>query len=130
PAGDSDAALAGRFDAVTLGFGVRYVTDPGALLARLHDVLVPGGTIVVLESVRPSYDLAGLFAAAYFFHCAPHIGTLLAGRDELFQYLTESTRAIGSGDDLAALLRAAGFAIVRQRRFAAGVVVGLVALAS
>jgi demethylmenaquinone methyltransferase/2-methoxy-6-polyprenyl-1,4-benzoquinol methylase len=129
PAGDSGAALAGRFDAVTLGFGVRYMTDPGALLAHLHDLIVPRGTIVVLESVRPGHDLAGLFAGTYFFQCVPYIGTLLAGRGELFHYLTESTRALGSGDDLAALLRAAGFTIVRQRRFAAGVVVGLVAQA-
>ena len=55
---------------------------------------------------------------------------MLAGRGELYDFLTASTRALGSADDVAAHLRAAGFRVEARRRFACGVVAGFVAAAA
>jgi demethylmenaquinone methyltransferase / 2-methoxy-6-polyprenyl-1,4-benzoquinol methylase len=112
--------LAGRYDAITLGFGLRYFADPGALLA-------PGGRLVVVDSVCPPNDVLARLAGAYFFAVAPRFATALAGRGELYKFLTASTRALGTADDVAGHLRAAGFLIVARRRFAHGVVAGFVA---
>jgi len=119
--------LGGPFDAVTLGFGLRYFADPGALLRPLRGLLAPGGRLVVVEAVRPPRDLLGAAAGFYFFEVAPRLGTALAGRAELYDFLTASTRALGSADDVAAHLRAAGFGVAVRRRFACGVVAGFVA---
>ncbi len=119
--------LGGPFDAVTLGFGLRYFADPGALLRPLRGLLAPGGRLVVVEAVRPPRDLLGAAAGLYFFEVAPRLGTVLAGRAELYDFLTASTRALGTADDVAAHLRAAGFNVAVRRRFACGVVAGFVA---
>lgn len=121
------ATLGGPFDAVTLGFGLRYFADPGALLRLLRGLLVPGGRLVVVEAVRPARDLPGAVAGLYFFEVAPRLGAALAGRAELYDVLTASTRALGSAGDVVAHVRAAGFRVVVRRRFAGGVVAGFVA---
>lgn len=120
-------AVGPPFDAVTLGFGLRYFAAPGALLARLRTLLKPGGRLVLLEAVRPPQDLAGRAAAAYLFHVAPRLGATLAGRAELYDLLAASTRALGSSAAIETGLRAAGFRVIARRRFAAGAVVGFVA---
>jgi demethylmenaquinone methyltransferase/2-methoxy-6-polyprenyl-1,4-benzoquinol methylase len=93
----------------------------------LRQVLAPGGRLVVVEAVRPPHDPLGAAAGFYFFHVAPRLGAALAGRAELYEFLTASTRALGSGDDVVAHVRRAGFAVLQRRRFACGVVAGLVA---
>jgi demethylmenaquinone methyltransferase/2-methoxy-6-polyprenyl-1,4-benzoquinol methylase len=121
------AALGSPFDAVTLGFGLRYFAEPGALLRPLRGLLAPGGRLVVVEAVRPPRDPLGLAAGLYFFAVAPRAGAFLAGSRDLYDFLAASTRALGSADDVAAHLRAAGFALSLRRRFAGGVVAGFVA---
>jgi demethylmenaquinone methyltransferase / 2-methoxy-6-polyprenyl-1,4-benzoquinol methylase len=119
--------LDGPFDAITLGFGLRYFADPGALLRPLRDLLAPGGRLVIIEAVRPPRDPLGTAAGLYFFEIAPRLGAALAGRAELYDFLTASTRALGSAEDVAAHLHAARFAIGVRRRFASGVVAAFVA---
>jgi demethylmenaquinone methyltransferase/2-methoxy-6-polyprenyl-1,4-benzoquinol methylase len=127
----SDAAtpdtLGGPFDAVTLGFGLRYFADPGALLRPLRELLAPGGRLVIVEAVRPPRGPLGAAAGLYFFEVAPRLGAALAGRAALYEFLTASTRALGTADDVAAHLGRAGFTIETRRRFACGMVAGLVA---
>ncbi len=122
------AAVGGPFAAVTVGFGLRYVATPDVLLPALRGLLVPGGRLVVLEAVTPAPGLLGTPAGRYFFDVAPRLGAALAGRAELYELLAASTRALGTGGDVAAHLGRAGFTIVARRRFAAGVVAGFVAL--
>jgi demethylmenaquinone methyltransferase / 2-methoxy-6-polyprenyl-1,4-benzoquinol methylase len=119
--------LGGPFEAITLGFGLRYFADPGALLRPLRRLLVPNGRLVVVEAVRPPRDPPGTAAGLYFFEVAPRIGAALAGRAELYDFLTATTRALGSADDVAAYLHATRFAVDVRQRFAGGVVAGFVA---
>jgi demethylmenaquinone methyltransferase / 2-methoxy-6-polyprenyl-1,4-benzoquinol methylase len=119
--------LGGPFDAITVGFGLRYFADPEDLLRPLPGLLAGGGRLVVVDAVCPPRDLLGSAAGLYFFDVAPRLGAALAGRAELYEFLTASTRAFGSADDLEGHLRAAGFTPTVRRRFAAGVVAGFVA---
>ena len=120
-------SLGGPFDAVTLGFGLRYFADPDALLRLLRGLLAPAGVLVVLEAVRPPQDPLGAAAGLYFFRVAPRLGAALAGRAELYDVLTATTRALGPADEVASHLRRAGFGVGARRRFACGVVAGFVA---
>ena len=42
------------FHCVTIGFGLRNVTDKPAALASMYSVLKPGGRLLVLEFSQPS----------------------------------------------------------------------------
>jgi demethylmenaquinone methyltransferase/2-methoxy-6-polyprenyl-1,4-benzoquinol methylase len=42
------------FDCVTIGFGLRNVTDKAAALASMRRVLRPGGRLLVLEFSQPT----------------------------------------------------------------------------
>ena len=115
------------FDAVTVAFGLRYVDDPAATLRDLAAALAPGGAIVLLEAVVARGDRVAACAGAYFFQVAPRIGTLLAGRGELYEQLTSTVRGIGGAADVLAHVRAAGLQPLERRLFAGGVVAGVVA---
>jgi demethylmenaquinone methyltransferase/2-methoxy-6-polyprenyl-1,4-benzoquinol methylase len=120
----------GSFDAVTLSFGIRYLDRPGDVLARLGRLLVPGGRLVVLEFVRPAPGPVSSLAALYFFRILPHVAGGLAHKRDLYDYLVDSTNAIGRAGDLAGLVTGAGYDVVERRTFGFGLVSGLVCLPS
>ena len=125
---NSAAELPGApYDAITVAFGLRYVDDPAGLLRGLGAALAPGGAIVVLEAVVPRGGPVAALAGAYFFEVAPRVGTLLAGRGELYAQLTSTVRALGGAGDVLAHVRAAGLLPQERRLFAGGVVAGVVA---
>jgi demethylmenaquinone methyltransferase/2-methoxy-6-polyprenyl-1,4-benzoquinol methylase len=115
------------FDVVTLAFGLRYVEDRAGLLRGLAAALVPGGSLVLLEAVVARGGAPARLAGRYFFDVVPRLGRLLAGRDELYAELSETTRALGTAGDLLRIVEAAGLAPRERRLFAGGVVAGVVA---
>jgi demethylmenaquinone methyltransferase / 2-methoxy-6-polyprenyl-1,4-benzoquinol methylase len=110
----------GSFDAATVGFGVRNVADLDRALAELRRVLRPGGGLAILEITRPHGPLA-LFYGLWFDRIVPLIGKLLPG-GSAYTYLPASVRRFPGPDELAALMRAAGFDQVRYRLLAGGIV--------
>jgi demethylmenaquinone methyltransferase/2-methoxy-6-polyprenyl-1,4-benzoquinol methylase len=122
------AALPGApYDAVTLAFGLRYVDDPAGLLRGLAAALRPGGVLVALEAVTPPPAPASRLAGVYFFHVAPLMASLVAGRAELYGELTRTVRAFGGPARLPELLAEAGLAPGPPVSFARGIVTGVVA---
>jgi demethylmenaquinone methyltransferase/2-methoxy-6-polyprenyl-1,4-benzoquinol methylase len=118
------------FDAATVGFGVRNVADLEAVLHELRRVLRPGGRLGILEITTPRGALAP-FYKVWFDRVVPLLGKVLPGGDA-YTYLPASVRRFPGPDDLAALLARTGFANVRYRLFAGGIValhVGLAAAA-
>jgi demethylmenaquinone methyltransferase/2-methoxy-6-polyprenyl-1,4-benzoquinol methylase len=110
----------GSFDAVTVGFGVRNVEDLSAALLELRRVLRPGGYLAVLEITTPRGALAP-FYRVWFDRIVPLLGRVLPG-GSAYTYLPASVRRFPTPEALADELRAAGFAAVRFRLFAGGIV--------
>jgi len=108
------------FDAATVGFGVRNVDDLQRSLRELRRVLRDGGQVAILEITRPRGLLAP-FYRFWFDGVVPLLGKLLPG-GAAYSYLPASVRRFPRPDDLAALIAAAGFADVRYRTFAGGIV--------
>jgi demethylmenaquinone methyltransferase / 2-methoxy-6-polyprenyl-1,4-benzoquinol methylase len=108
------------FDAVTVGFGIRNLSDLEGGLRELRRVLRPGGRIGILEITRPRGVLAP-FYRLWFDGVVPVLGRLLPG-GSAYTYLPASVRRFPGPADLAALLSAAGFEGVRYRLFAGGIV--------
>ena len=110
------------FDCVTIGFGLRNVTDKAAALASMRRVLRPGGRLLVLEfskltiaALRPAYDV-------YSFNVLPRLGELVAGDAASYRYLVESIRMHPDQEALKTMLLEAGFDQAEYFNLAAGIV--------
>ncbi len=110
----------GSFEAATVGFGVRNVTDLPKALAELARVLVPDGRVGILEITTPRGLLAP-FYRVWFDRIVPLIGRALKERTA-YSYLPASVRRFPDAEELAKRLRAAGFQHVAYRTFAGGIV--------
>ena len=110
----------GAFDAVTVGFGVRNVTDLDAGLAELARVVRPGGRLGCLEITRPR-GLLRPFFRLWFDRIVPLLGKVLPG-GAAYTYLPASVRRFPGPEDLAAALERAGFGAVSWRLFGGGIV--------
>jgi demethylmenaquinone methyltransferase / 2-methoxy-6-polyprenyl-1,4-benzoquinol methylase len=114
PFGDS------AFDSAIVGFGVRNVEDLARAVAELRRVLRPGGRLGILEITRPRGLLAPFFRV-WFDGVVPLLGKLLPG-GSAYTYLPASVRRFPGPEELAEVIRAAGFGDVRVRLLAGGIV--------
>ncbi|MEE8306305.1 MAG: bifunctional demethylmenaquinone methyltransferase/2-methoxy-6-polyprenyl-1,4-benzoquinol methylase UbiE [Gammaproteobacteria bacterium] len=110
------------FHCVTIGFGLRNVTDKDAALAAMYQVLKPGGRLLVLEfsqlqvrALQPLYDL-------YSFKLLPRMGKAVANDVDSYQYLAESIRRHPDQETLKAMMQQAGFERCRYFNLAGGIV--------
>lgn len=110
------------FDAITMAFGLRNVTDKLAALQSMQRILKLGGKLMVLEF---SHVQAEWFQPIYDFHSfkvLPKLGELIAGDAHSYQYLAESIRKHPNQADLKALLEQAGFEQCAVRNLTGGIV--------
>ncbi|MBM3487890.1 MAG: class I SAM-dependent methyltransferase [Alphaproteobacteria bacterium] len=110
------------FDACTIAFGLRNVTERDAALAEIRRVLRPGGRLVCLEFSRVVLPMLGALYDAYSFRVLPVLGRVVAGDAESYRYLAESIRRFPDQAVLAAAFEAAGFERVGWRNLSGGIV--------
>jgi demethylmenaquinone methyltransferase/2-methoxy-6-polyprenyl-1,4-benzoquinol methylase len=112
---------AGRFDAVTVGFGVRNLADLDRGLREMARVLRPGGRLVILEITQPARPPLSAFYSLWFDRIVPLLGNL-SGDPEAYSYLPESVRSFPGPHGLAAKLDAAGLERIRYTVLAGGII--------
>jgi demethylmenaquinone methyltransferase/2-methoxy-6-polyprenyl-1,4-benzoquinol methylase len=110
------------FDCVTIGFGLRNVTDKAAALASMYRVLRPGGQLLVLEFSKPVAPGMKPLYDAYSFKLLPLMGRLVARDEASYRYLAESIRMHPDQETLLGMLKAAGFAEARYHNLTGGIV--------
>jgi demethylmenaquinone methyltransferase/2-methoxy-6-polyprenyl-1,4-benzoquinol methylase len=110
------------FDYVTIGFGLRNVSDYLRVLKEMQRVLKPGGTAVCLETSWPENSLVEKFYSFYFQSVMPVIGKVLINRYDEYRWLQESTMAFPSKETLGVMFMEAGFSRVQMSPFSAGTV--------
>jgi demethylmenaquinone methyltransferase/2-methoxy-6-polyprenyl-1,4-benzoquinol methylase len=109
------------FEAVTIAYGLRNLSDKRAGLGELSRVLKPAGRLVILEFPPPPDDALGRLFRFYFLRILPRIGGWISGSSAAYRYLPASVLAFPQPPELAALVREAGFAGVRYRLQSHGV---------
>jgi demethylmenaquinone methyltransferase/2-methoxy-6-polyprenyl-1,4-benzoquinol methylase len=110
------------FDCVTIGFGLRNVTDKLAALRSMQRVLKPGGQLLILEfshpvapGLKPLYD-------AYSFSMLPWLGKVVARDEASYRYLAESIRKFPKQETLLEMMREAGLEGCRYHNLTGGIV--------
>lgn len=111
---------AGRFDAVTVGFGVRNFADRDRGLREMARVLRAGGRLVILEFTEPRRPPFSTFYALWFDRIVPILGRL-TDNPEAYSYLTESVHSFPDPHGLAAKMDAAGFERIQWLILAGGI---------
>jgi demethylmenaquinone methyltransferase/2-methoxy-6-polyprenyl-1,4-benzoquinol methylase len=109
------------FHCVTIGFGLRNVTDKPAALRSMRRVLKPGGQLIVLEFSRPAAPLRPLYDA-YSFHVLPRLGQLVAQDEASYRYLAESIRMHPDQETLKGLMQEAGLEDCQYHNLSGGIV--------
>jgi demethylmenaquinone methyltransferase/2-methoxy-6-polyprenyl-1,4-benzoquinol methylase len=109
------------FDCITIGFGLRNVTDKSAALASMRRALKPGGQLLVLEFSRPTPALKPLYDA-YSFRVLPLLGRWVAGDEASYRYLAESIRMHPDQETLLRMLQEAGLEGCRYHNLSGGIV--------
>lgn len=110
------------FDIISIGFGLRNVTDKAAALKSMFRVLKPGGRLLVLEFSKPEQQWLSKVYDMYSFKLLPVMGQLIANDKESYQYLAESIRMHPDQETLKAMMVEAGFAEVSYHNLTGGIV--------
>jgi demethylmenaquinone methyltransferase / 2-methoxy-6-polyprenyl-1,4-benzoquinol methylase len=110
-----------RFDAVTVGFGVRNLADLDVGLREMGRVLKPGGRAVILEITQPARPPLSFFYSLWFDRIVPLLGSF-SSEPRAYSYLPESVRSFPSPSGLAQKMARAGFQRIRYTVLAGGII--------
>ena len=97
------------FDAYTIAFGIRNVTDIPAALREAHRVLKRGGRFYCLEFSTSEWPGFGELYDRYSEHLIPRTGKTVANDEESYRYLVESIRRFPKMEAFRKMIGEAGF---------------------
>ncbi|MEO7979909.1 MAG: demethylmenaquinone methyltransferase [Sporichthyaceae bacterium] len=112
----------GSFDAVTISFGLRNVSDIDAALAEMARVTAPGGRLVVCEFSAPTWAPFRTVYTEYLMRALPPVARRVSSNPDAYVYLAESIRAWPDQPALAQRVAAAGWTAVGWRNLTGGIV--------
>ena len=112
----------GVFDAVTVSFGLRNMSDTVAALTEARRVVRPGGRLVVCEFSTPVFRPFRFVYLNYLMRALPAIASRVSSNPEAYRYLAESIRAWPDQRALARLVAQAGWADVEWLNLTGGIV--------
>ena len=98
-----------KFDALTVGFGVRNFENLEKGLTEMFRVLKPGGKLVVLEFSQPTSSVMRGLYNFYSTKVTPFLGKLISKDKAAYTYLHESVSAFPFGKDFTNILEKTGY---------------------
>jgi demethylmenaquinone methyltransferase/2-methoxy-6-polyprenyl-1,4-benzoquinol methylase len=110
------------FDAYTIAFGIRNVTDIPKALREAHRVLRRGGRFFCLEFSTVEWPGFAEVYDAYSHRLVPKLGQLLARDADSYRYLIESIRRFPPMPQFRAMIGEAGFVNTKVEPIMGGLV--------
>jgi demethylmenaquinone methyltransferase/2-methoxy-6-polyprenyl-1,4-benzoquinol methylase len=110
------------FDAVTISFGLRNVSDVDAALTEMARVTRPGGRLVVCEFSHPTWAPFRTVYTEYLMRALPSVARRVSSNPDAYVYLAESIRAWPDQAALAGRVGASGWTAVGWRNLTGGIV--------
>ena len=107
---------------MTIGFGLRNVTDKDQALRSMYRVIKPGGRLLILEFSQPNLGPLNAVYDTYSFQILPRMGALLADDASSYRYLAESIRRHPEQTQLKSMMEAAGFERCEYFNLSGGIV--------
>ncbi len=111
-----------RFDAATIGFGIRNFQNPVKALEEIHRVLKLNGELVILEFSRPKWQIIRWLYGIYFLYILPFIGKMFSKHTSAYAYLPKSVMQFPYGENFSNIMRSAGFKDVECKSLTFGIV--------
>lgn len=110
------------FDAVTMSFGLRNVSDVESALDELYRVTKPGGRLVVCEFSRPTFAPFRTVYTNYLMRALPPVARAVSKEPDAYVYLAESIREWPDQAALGQLIKGTGWTQVAFRNLTGGIV--------
>lgn len=112
----------GEFMLVTVAYGVRNFGNLPKGLSEMRRVLDSGGVLCIIELSSPEGSLVSPMYQLYSRKLIPFIGRIISGDSRAYSYLPESIAACPQREEMARLLREAGFNDVTWKELTFGAV--------
>jgi demethylmenaquinone methyltransferase/2-methoxy-6-polyprenyl-1,4-benzoquinol methylase len=110
------------FDAYTIAFGIRNVTDIPAALKEAHRVLLHGGRFFCLEFSTSDWPGFAELYETYASRLIPRIGRAVANDEDSYRYLVESIRRFPRPEAFRSMIGDAGFRQTKAEPILGGLV--------
>lgn len=109
------------FDALTIAFGLRNLSNWNDGLIELKRIIKPGGKLVVLEFSEPIVPGFRQLYSFYFNKVLPKIGGVFSGEQSAYQYLSDSVSKFPNQKELQMMMLEIGFADVEYKNLTGGI---------
>ena len=109
------------FDAVTIAFGLRNLSNVKDGISELKRILKPNGKLVILEFSEPRIPGLKQSFQFYFSHILPRIGGAFSGSRGAYEYLPDSVSKFPNQKRLAEMLEHEGFSGVEYKNLTGGI---------
>ena len=109
------------FDCITIGFGLRNITNKEKALTSIMQVIKPGGRLLILEFSKPN-ELISPFYDFYSFSVLPKLGDWVVNDADSYQYLAESIRMHPDQKKLKEMMETIGFSNCEYFNLTGGIV--------
>ncbi len=109
-----------KFDFYSISFGIRNVSDINRCLREAYRVLKPGGRFMCLEFSKVNNEILDFIYKQYS-KSIPHIGKLVVGSKEPYEYLIKSIDKFYNQEQLSKIIKDNGFSKVEYRNLSNGI---------
>jgi demethylmenaquinone methyltransferase/2-methoxy-6-polyprenyl-1,4-benzoquinol methylase len=111
----------GSFDAITIGYGLRYPADLPSFLRGVLRLLRPKGRFLSLDFGVPDSSSCRSLARSYLLLAGAFWGIALHGRPGTYAHIVESLSAYPGQRAIAAMMNEAGFADISVEEHLGGI---------